>query len=45
MGKSKKMKNYKPKQTDGEYESNIRAFNLKEPRNYNSKSFLCPTEK
>ena len=27
------------------YESNIRAFNLKEPRNYNSKSFLCPTEK
>ena len=27
------------------YESTILAFNLKELRNYNRKSFLCPPEK
>ena len=49
MGKSKERKirnqNRQKEKMNQIYESNIRAFNLKELRNYNRKSFLCPPEK
>ena len=49
MGKSKERKirnqNRQKEKMNQIYASNIRAFNLKELRNYNRKSFLCPPEK
>ena len=49
MGKSKERKirnqNRQKEKMNQIYESNIRAFNLKELRNYNRKAFLCPPEK
>ena len=49
MGKSKERKirnqNRQKEKMNQIYESNIRAFNLKELRNYNRKSFLCPPKK
>ena len=49
MGKSKeriiKNQNKQKEKMNQIYESTILAFNLKELRNYNGKSFLCPPEK